>query len=263
MRVPRIRYTVRRSVIAMIAAVAVLPFAAGTVWLLSPQQIRLRALINVYEDRAAYHAGLERAFARLAKYSDGSHITAFRELVFFTASAVSGQTPAPPAGQPPAAPGLRKLTGEDEKRAEHLDEQIDQSLKADRWDEAIGRADELLALRTRVQGAEHFETVDAEWVLKKLRRVAPRPHEDRLEPLAKALGALTDALPPARRLIVLPSLAMAGIPVETLLDPGDARTVSYAPSATVFNDLREQPRPGRRAGLLALGDRSRTVAQLN
>jgi len=30
--------------------------------------------------------------------------------------------------------------------------------------------------------------------------------------------------------------------------------VSYAPSATVFKYLREQPRPDRHAGLLALGD---------
>ena len=47
---------------------------------------------------------------------------------------------------------------------------------------------------------------------------------------------------------------MAGIPIEALLAPGDTRTVSYAPSATVFKYLREQPRPDRHAGLLALGD---------
>jgi hypothetical protein len=47
---------------------------------------------------------------------------------------------------------------------------------------------------------------------------------------------------------------MAGIPVEALLAPDDTRTVSYAPSATVFKYLREQPRPDRRAGLLVLGD---------
>ena len=47
---------------------------------------------------------------------------------------------------------------------------------------------------------------------------------------------------------------MAGIPVEALLAPDDSRTVSYAPSATVFKLLREQPRPARHAGLLALGD---------
>jgi hypothetical protein len=131
----------------------------------------------------------------------------------------------------------------------------------------------------------------------------------RVEPLSKALGASADGLPPARRLIVLPSPAMAGIPIEALL-AADAKdqnvqapsatiptrrasegelppepslalranmerrkpsaastrasegattehptwTVSYAPSATVFKYLREQPRPDRHAGLLALGD---------
>ena len=73
-----------------------------------------------------------------------------------------------------------KLTGDDEKRAKQLDEQIDKALKADRWDEAIAQAEELLALRTRVQGPKHFETVDAEWRLKALRRVAPMPQEDRV-----------------------------------------------------------------------------------
>ena len=105
----------------------------------------------------------------------------FGSLVLFIPFPVSGQAPAPKpsAGQPPA-PGLRKLTGDDEKRAKQLDEQIDKALKADRWDEAIARAEELLALRTRVQGPKHFETVNAEWRLKTLRRVAPMPHEDRV-----------------------------------------------------------------------------------
>src|SRR5262249_9147246 len=58
----------------------------------------------------------------------------------------------------------------------------------------------------------------------------------------------------ARKLIVLPSRALAGIPVEGLLAPADPRTVSYAPSASVFRYLRHRPRPDRRAGLLAVGD---------
>ncbi len=72
--------------------------------------------------------------------------------VFLTSQSVPGQTPAPPTGKP-AAPGLITLTGADEKRAKQLDEQIDKAMKADRWDEAIARAEELLALRTRA-GAE-------------------------------------------------------------------------------------------------------------
>ncbi len=92
---------------------------------------------------------------------------------------VSAQTTAPKEAQP-SAPGLRKLAGDLEKRADQLDEQIDKALKADRWDEAIARARKLLALRTRVQGPKHFETVDADWRLKGLQRVAPMPREDRV-----------------------------------------------------------------------------------
>jgi tetratricopeptide (TPR) repeat protein len=113
-----------------------------------------------------------------------------------------------------------------------------------------------------------------------LRTLVEKIRTQRLEPLAKVLGATSDGLPAARRLIVLPSPAMAGIPVEALL-AADAKnrneqspsatiptrrvsegatteqptwTVSYAPSATVFKYLREQPRPGRHGGFLALGD---------
>jgi hypothetical protein len=81
-----------------------------------------------------------------------------------------------------------------------------------------------------------------------------RLRAQRLEPSAKALGATADGQRPARKLIVLPSRTMAGIPIEPLLAPGDTRTVSYAPSATVYKYLREQPRPDRHSGLLALGD---------
>ncbi len=87
-----------------------------------------------------------------------------------------------------------------------------------------------------------------------LRPLVGRLRAQRIEPLTKALGATPDGLPPARRLIVLPSRAMAGIPVEVLLVDNDTRTVTFAPSATVFKYLCEQPRPDRHAGLLALGD---------
>ena len=87
-----------------------------------------------------------------------------------------------------------------------------------------------------------------------LRPLVERLRIQRIEPLAKALGASDDGLPPARRLIVLPSRAMAGIPIEALLASDDTRIVSYAPSATVFKYLREQPRQDRHAGLLVLGD---------
>src|SRR5438046_2678220 len=102
----------------------------------------------------------------------------FSWLVFVTASAVRGQT-VPPTSRSTAL-GLIKLTGDDAKWAADLDKASEAALKADRWDEAMGRAEELLALRRRVQGPTHFETVNAEWLLKALRRVAPMPKEDRV-----------------------------------------------------------------------------------
>ena len=43
MRLPSVRFTVRRLMLAVAVTVTVLPFAAGTVWVLSPEQVRLRA----------------------------------------------------------------------------------------------------------------------------------------------------------------------------------------------------------------------------
>jgi tetratricopeptide (TPR) repeat protein len=90
---------------------------------------------------------------------------------------------------------LRKLTGEDAQRAEELDKAIEVALKANHWDEAIARAQELFALRARVRGPKHFETATAEWDLKALRRVAPMPREDRVAyRSAKAMNEQADAL---------------------------------------------------------------------
>jgi tetratricopeptide (TPR) repeat protein len=100
-------------------------------------------------------------------------------LVFVTAAVVRGQT-APPASRSTVPAGLIKLTGADAKRAEELNKAVEAALKADRWDEAIARAEERLALRSRIQGPKHFETVNARWVLEALRQVAPMPKEDRV-----------------------------------------------------------------------------------
>ena len=100
-------------------------------------------------------------------------------LIVITGLPTIAQTTPPQEVQAPA-PGMLKLTGEDAKRAEELDKATDAAVKADRWDEAVAKAEELLALRTKVQGPKHFETVDAQWRLRSLQRVAPMPAHDRL-----------------------------------------------------------------------------------
>jgi tetratricopeptide (TPR) repeat protein len=91
----------------------------------------------------------------------------------------TAQTPSLKEAQP-LAPGLRKLTGDEARRAEELDKSIETAMKADRWDEAIARAEELVALRARIQGPKQFDTVNAEWRLKTLRRVDAMPKEDQV-----------------------------------------------------------------------------------
>src|SRR5262249_51209051 len=105
-------------------------------------------------------------------------IPSLRSLVLSIAVTAPCQALAPPAGQP-TAPGLLTLTGEDAKKAEELDRAITAALAADRWDEAVAKVEELLALRTQVQGPKHFETVDAEWRLKALHRVTAMSKDDR------------------------------------------------------------------------------------
>jgi CHAT domain-containing protein len=64
------------------------------------------------------------------------------------------------------------------------------------------------------------------------------------------LGPLAEQLKGARRLVVLPSPAMDGVPVEVI---AEGVTVSYALSASLFAHHSGQARP-RSSGLVALGD---------
>lgn len=70
--------------------------------------------------------------------------------------------------------------------------------------------------------------------------------KQRLKPLEKYLGDV-------KHLIVLPSQAMAGIPIEALTD---RYQISYAPSATIYAWLQEQRKafPAKSGTTLALGD---------
>jgi hypothetical protein len=79
--------------------------------------------------------------------------------------------------------------------------------------------------------------------------LAERLRRQRLEPLAQYLAA-GDGLPAVRHLIVLPSSALAGVPVEVF---ADSSTVSYALSGTFHAHLRKRARVTTE-GLLAVAD---------
>ncbi len=116
----------------------------------------------------------------------------------------------PPKEAQRAEPELRTLRGEDAKRAQQLDEQIDEAIKADRWNDAIVLAQELLALRMRAQGKHAQAQPLLEKALEIRRRLLTKVRAQRIEPLARALGATADGLPPARWLIVLGGVRAGG-----------------------------------------------------
>lgn len=94
-----------------------------------------------------------------------------------------------------------------------------------------------------------------------LKRDARSIWDERLAPLGEELDGVD-------HLVVIPSGAMLGIPVEALVDAGgafvgDRFTVSYAPSATLFVWLSERPAEERAEGdVLLVGDPPFNTRQL-
>ena len=79
--------------------------------------------------------------------------------------------------------------------------------------------------------------------------LARRLRQQRLQPLTTHLAA-PGTLPAIKHLLVLPSVALVGVPVEVF---ADGTTVSYALSGTFYAHLRKQQKPGTKS-LLALGN---------
>jgi tetratricopeptide (TPR) repeat protein len=72
-------------------------------------------------------------------------------------------------------PYKRLLQGDEAKKAEALQQRIDQLWAAAKFAEAAAPAEELLALRQRVQGEKHWEAADAARRVETLRRAARLP----------------------------------------------------------------------------------------
>jgi hypothetical protein len=80
----------------------------------------------------------------------------------------------------PKPPWQRLLTGDDAKKAAGLERRIEELEAADKYAAAIRLGEELLALRTNVQGAEHWETVNRKWALAALKKVDALPEDKRI-----------------------------------------------------------------------------------
>ena len=87
-----------------------------------------------------------------------------------------GPAPSRPATE---APPQRRLTGAEAQRVEGLLAQVSQLEKASRFADAFTTYQEILAIRRRVQGADHWETVNEKWNLAALKKVSALPAEKR------------------------------------------------------------------------------------
>src|SRR5262245_41971538 len=76
-----------------------------------------------------------------------------------------------PPTQKSKPPHERMLRGEDEKTAAALQNKISALAGADKYDEAVQAAEELAALRARVQGADHWQVRDARLQVSILRTI--------------------------------------------------------------------------------------------
>jgi CHAT domain-containing protein/tetratricopeptide (TPR) repeat protein len=73
----------------------------------------------------------------------------------------------------------RLLTGDDARKAADLEKRIAELEGAGREADAVRAAEDLLVLRTRVQGADHWQAVTQKWELVTMKKVAALPAEKR------------------------------------------------------------------------------------
>src|SRR5262245_26629432 len=96
------------------------------------------------------------------------------------AALLTGTTAAEPEKQPVEKPPYQRLLqGDDAQQAAALEKRIGELREKDCYTEAVQAAEELLALRRRVQGADHHEAVIVQWAVAALREVAALPAEQR------------------------------------------------------------------------------------
>jgi len=89
----------------------------------------------------------------------------------------------------PKPPWQRLLTGANARKAADLEKRIGELEAADKYAEALRQREELLALRTREQGAEHWQTANEKWALTAMTKVAALAEEKRTGWRQAAKGA--------------------------------------------------------------------------
>jgi hypothetical protein len=78
-------------------------------------------------------------------------------------------------------PWQRYLQGADEKKAAELEQQLTQFWQAGKFAEALKVAEALAALRQKAQGSDHWQGVDAQWLVAAFRCALKHGEEARKE----------------------------------------------------------------------------------
>jgi len=76
-------------------------------------------------------------------------------------------------------PWQRLLKGDNAKKAAGLQKRIEELEATDQYAEALQLQEQLISLWTRVQGAEHWQTVDQKWAWTAQKKIAALPAEKR------------------------------------------------------------------------------------
>jgi CHAT domain-containing protein/tetratricopeptide (TPR) repeat protein len=102
-------------------------------------------------------------------------------LVWALAAGVLADSPPVGPPKPPVdkAPWQRMLTGDDAKRAAELEKKLGELVQSDKFAEAQAVARQIVELRSRVQGAEHWQTANARVQLDLLKRWERLPAAER------------------------------------------------------------------------------------
>jgi tetratricopeptide (TPR) repeat protein len=78
-------------------------------------------------------------------------------------------------------PWQRVLTGDDAKKVEEIEKRIDELILSGRFAEALRPAEEIVEIRTHVQGTNHWQSVDARRKLELCRVLRDRPSAERVD----------------------------------------------------------------------------------
>ncbi len=110
-------------------------------------------------------------------------------MLFFTSLEADAEQPKAQTDAKP--PYERLLQGDEAKQAAELDKKIAKLEAADNYDEALKLQQQVLELRAKSQGADHWQSITAKWYVEQLKKIAALTPDKRAGWSDAARGILT------------------------------------------------------------------------